>query len=296
MRHNPPGRLRAEPGLSPEDLLEVEKLAADCVAVDGGRLKLEWGILQSRPPDQVNDFLWVSSGNLVGFLGLYGYRQDQIELCGMVGPTARRQGIFSRLFEAAIDELASRGVPQALLVVDRTYQAGAAFARFVGGSIEHSEHRMTLRREPERVDPDLLVRLRQAELADAPFVASCLAEAFAVPIDQLEVEELDALARRFPGTLVFDYANEPVGTVRVDRDGDSAGIYGFAVLPRFQGRGIGRKVLTKLTRDLVAEGMAHVGLEVSCTNDSALHLYTSCGFDVTGTEDYYAVSLPRPKA
>ncbi len=290
----PPGRLRAEPGLGSGDLRAVEKLDAACVAVDGGRLKLEWGVLQSRPPDRVNDFLWMREHGPVGFLGLYGDRPDQAEICGMVHPGARRQGVFSSLFEAATAELEQRRVPQALLVVDRLYASGSCFARHVGGTIEHSEHRMTLRREPAKVVGDPLVTIREAVLGDARFVLSCLTEAFALPTEDLEAEEIEALARRFPGTLVIDYASEPVGTVRVDRSDDAAGIYGFAVLPEFQGRGIGRQVLSTLARDLKAEGVADIGLEVSCTNDAALHLYLSCGFDVMGTEDYYAVSLGRP--
>jgi ribosomal protein S18 acetylase RimI-like enzyme len=261
--------------------------------VDGGRLKLEWGVLRSRPPEQVNDFLWIGPSGLVGFLGVYGYRSDQVEICGMVHPSARRQGVFSRLFEAATAELAGRGVQQVLLVVDRLYGAGSGFARSVGGAIEHSEHRMTLRREPAPVVGDPLVTVRAAELADGPFVVSCLTQAFNFPAD-LEANELETLARRFPGTLVIDYANEPVGTVRVDRGADAAGIYGFAILPGLQGRGIGRQVLSTLARDLRAEGVAQIGLEVSCTNDSALHLYSTCGFDVMGTEDYYAVQLRSP--
>ena len=75
---------------------------------------------------------------------------------------------------------------------------------------------------------------------------------------------------------------------------EAAGIYGFAILPEFQGRGIGRQVLSSLARELRAEGMAQIGLEVSCNNDSALHLYLTCGFDVTGTEDYYAVQPGGP--
>jgi len=80
----------------------------------------------------------------------------------------------------------------------------------------------------------------------------------------------------------------------VDRDYQAAGIYGFAVVPRYQGRGIGRQVLATLARQLKAEGVADIGLEVSVTNDAALRLYLSCGFDVMGTEDYYEVRFePR---
>jgi ribosomal protein S18 acetylase RimI-like enzyme len=212
----------------------------------------------------------------------------------MVHPSARRQGVFSCLFEAAMTEVGKRGVPQALLVVDRTYEAGAGFARSVGGTIEHSEHRMTLRREPAPIIEDPLVTLREARVEDGQFIIDCLAKAFAIPAEEfereVEKEGLETLMARFGGTLVIDYATEPVGTVRVDRDHGAAGIYGFAVIPELQGRGIGRQVLSRLARDLVSEGLG-VSLEVSVTNDTALHLYLSCGFDVMGTEDYYAVAV-----
>jgi len=293
-RKQPPGHLRSGPGLTPEDLRAIEDLAAACVAVDGGRLKLERGVLQSRPQDRVNDFLWMGEHGLVGFLGLYGDRPDQAEICGMVHPGARRQGVFSRLFGAATAELARRAVPQALLVVDRLYESGSRFARHFGGTIEHSEHRMTLRREPADVVADPLVTVREAVPGDARFVLSCLTEAFGLRTEHLGDSQVEALARRFPGTLVVEYANERAGTVRVDRNDRAAGIYGFAVVPRYQGRGIGRQVLSTLARYLKAEGVADIGLEVSVTNDAALHLYLSCGFDVMGTEDYYELRLaPR---
>ncbi len=209
----------------------------------------------------------------------------------MVHPSARRRGVFSRLFDAAITEVAGRNVPQVLLVVDRTYDAGAGFARSVGGTIEHSEHRMTLTREPAASAPDPLVIVRAAGLADGPFVLRCLADAFGVPAGDYERAGLEAFIEREGGTLVIELAGERVGTVRVDRDGDRAGIYGFAVSPEFQGRGIGRQVLASLACDLPAQGVPNVSLEVSCSNDAALRLYLSCGFDVVGTEDYYSVPV-----
>lgn len=290
-RKQPPGLLRADPGLSPEHLGEIEDLAAACIAVDGGRLKLELSALASRPSDLANDFLWTGPDDLIGFLGVYGYRPDQVELLGMVHPSWRRLGVFSRLFEAAMGEVTRRGVPEALLVVDRLYEAGAAFARSVGGTIEHSEHRMVLRNEPAPLEVDPHVSVRRAERGDVPLVIECLAEAFDYPTDLLETEEVDALARRFPGTLVIERTGEIVGTIRVERGGEAAGIYGFAVLPRYQGQGIGRQVLSEIARELVASGVPEVGLEVSCANDSALRLYLSCGFEVMGTEDYYSVAV-----
>ena len=107
-------------------------------------------------------------------------------------------------------------------------------------------------------------------------------------------DDLEALVAQGRGTLVIERADEPVGTVRLDRHGDAVGIYGFAIVPFFQGRGIGRQVLSGLARNLSTEGVTKVSLEVSTANDAALRLYLGCGFDVMGTEDYYAVQVRCP--
>ena len=160
--------------------------------------------------------MWFDEDVLVGFLGIYGYRPDQVELCGMVHPSSRRQGIFSRLFEAAIAEVRLRGVPEALLVVDRLYEGGTAFARHLGAEIEHSEHRMVWRREPAEFTPDPSVKIREATRSDIAFIIKCLTEAFDFPAEALEAEEEDTLARRYPGTYVIERAGELVGTIHVE--------------------------------------------------------------------------------
>ena len=77
------------------------------------------------------------------------------------------------------------------------------------------------------------------------------------------------------------------------RVGDQgAGIYGFAIDPLWQGRGIGRDVLRRVCRQLREEGIRRIGLEVAVDNDHAVGLYTSLGFTLVTTEDYYA--LPSP--
>jgi ribosomal protein S18 acetylase RimI-like enzyme len=82
-----------------------------------------------------------------------------------------------------------------------------------------------------------------------------------------------------------------VGTLRITRDGDEARIYGFAIDPPRQGRGIGGAVLRRVCEQLRAEGAQRIGLEVAVENDRALRLYTSVGFTPFVTEDYFALPL-----
>ena len=78
--------------------------------------------------------------------------------------------------------------------------------------------------------------------------------------------------------------------MRLTREKETGGIYGFAIDPAWQGRGIGSDVLRRICRVLIDEGAHQVGLEVAVDNDRALGLYTSMGFTEVTTEDYYALT------
>ena len=96
-------------------------------------------------------------------------------------------------------------------------------------------------------------------------------------------------------TLIIERDGLVVGTVRISLETDPAGetkqggVYGFAVEPAWQGQGIGRDVLSRVCRQLRAEGASRVGLEVAVDNPAAVGLYTSLGFRPVSTEDYYAL-------
>ena len=71
-------------GLSARALSALSALEKRTVTADGGRLKLEWGTLRTRPGQQVDDLLWWDGDQLLGFLGLYSFDGRTVELAGMV--------------------------------------------------------------------------------------------------------------------------------------------------------------------------------------------------------------------
>lgn len=279
-------------GLSPAALTAIAELERRVVRADGGRLKLEWGNLRARPSDQVNDFLWWADDidhQLLGFCGIYRFGGSDPEIAGMVDPEHRRRGIASSLFDAVAANLRDRAIVRGLLVVPRVSTAGRELAQQRGGVLDHSEHAMVLDGDPTDgpTDPDL--SLRTATVDDAEPVGRILKAAF-----EWTPPDLAGMLSRNTGderTLVVEQRGVPVGTLRITHDGDTGGIYGFAVDPAQQGRGIGRDVLRRSCRILRDEGMRRVGLEVAVENERALGLYTSIGFRPVTTEDYYALSF-----
>jgi ribosomal protein S18 acetylase RimI-like enzyme len=274
-------------GLSARDLRALAELEVRAVAADGGRLKLEWGVLRARAGEDVEDFLWWEADRLLGFLGLYAFGGPTVEIACVVDPSARLRGIATALFDAALPVCRARGYEQALLITPRGSVAGREFALHRKAVLEHSEHALVLLDAPTDGPTDPRIELRTAVPADASAVSRLLGGAFGGPPSDL----LDRSADHSTRTLVVGLDGSVVGTVRLTRDRDSAGVYGFAVDPAWQGRGIGRDVLRRVCRQLRDQGVRRIGLEVAVENDHALGLYTSLGFTQMTTEDYYALPL-----
>lgn len=268
-------------GLSPTALTAIADLERRVVAADGGRLKLEWNALRHRAGQNVEDVLWWDGERLLGFLGIYTHSAPTIELAGMVDPAARRRGIGAALLQAGLGLCQQREHTAVLLVVPRNSVAGHALAEGRGGSLDHCEHALQLLGQPAQVpaDPRVIVRA-------------------ALPVDQQAVRDLLRLgfgwepteaAGHAPDTLVVERDGQLIGTARLIREGDRAGVYGFVIHPDHQGRGIGRDVLHRICRTALADGAAAIDLEVATDNDRALNLYTALGFRPVTTEDYYAL-------
>jgi ribosomal protein S18 acetylase RimI-like enzyme len=272
-------------GLPPRALHALAHLERRAVEVDGGRLKLEWGVLNARTGQDVEDLLWWDGDRLLGFLGLYAFGPPTVELAGVVDPAARRGGIATALLDAALPICRGRGYQQMLLVIPRGSTAGRELALGRGAVLEHSEHALVLLEAPTDGPTDPQITLRTATPADAGEISGLLTGAFGWPPSDVSQRLASDSAR----TLLVEVAGSAVGTVRVTRDEDTGGVYGFAVDPAWQGRGIGRDVLRRVCRQLRDEGVRRIGLEVAVENDRALGLYTSLGFAQVTTEDYYAL-------
>ena len=277
-------------GLPSRALEAIADLERRVVEADGGRLKLEWGRLRGRAGDRVEDLLWWDGDRLLGFLGLYGFGST-IELGGMVAPDARGRGIGGALVDAALPLCRERGARPVLLIVPRPSAAGKRLALRRGGRLDHSEHALVLNGDPNQGPHDPELSLRPATAADRPFVSRLLAIAFGTPEDDEAGDPYMPADSADGRTMVVEVSGSAVGALRITRNGDEAGIYGFAVEPSRQGRGIGRDALRIACEQLRSTGSRRIGLEVAVDNDRALGLYLSVGFTPVITEDYFALPL-----
>jgi ribosomal-protein-alanine N-acetyltransferase len=67
---------------------------------------------------------------------------------------------------------------------------------------------------------------------------------------------------------------------------DEVHILNVAVLPEYQGRGLGSRMMAHLMSTL-PEGTVGATLEVRASNERARHLYEKCGFVAAGVRPHY---------
>ena len=237
--------------------------------------------------DQVRDLLWWEDGRLLGFLGIYGFRPD-----------ASSSPAWSTLTHGAAASAASCSTPRCrsvarprravlLLVVPRTSPGGHEFARSYGMTYEHSEHALTLRRATRQA-------AREPELGPAPGdrrrhpgLSNLYVDGFTTAATSIRPPRQRALAHAADPRE----GDETGRHHRLSRDGARGAIYAFVVDSGWRGSGIGREVLRRVCQDQFDTGADRVDLEVEVENERALGLYTSVGFSMLATDDYYELIL-----
>jgi ribosomal-protein-alanine N-acetyltransferase len=131
--------------------------------------------------------------------------------------------------------------------------------------------------------------LRRMRWWDIPEVAALDRELF--PYSSWSVEQFWGELAHVPDTRWYAVHDDSegvdgyVGLNAVPPEGEVATI---GVAPRSQGRGLGRALLDALVEEARRRGVAWLFLEVLDTNEPALALYGSAGFESQGRRrDYY---------
>ena len=272
--------------LTTKQLQDIENLQKECEAHDHIQLKLNWEMLTSRDSDQL-DFLHYENDELVAFLGLYPFGST-VEVCGMVKPSERRKKHFFTMFQQAMLISKQKAFKKILLNAPASSLEAKAFLVKHGAIYGFSEHQMHWQEKPlAEVNG---VSIRKANIEDLDMRVRLSVEGFDLTEEDARSMESRANEERDTDMLMIEVHDETVGKIRVTRENGEAWIYGFSILPAYQGKGIGRKVLTKIVKEQTELGHS-VHLEVETKNAHALCLYESIGFKIVHAQDYYTYKL-----
>jgi GNAT superfamily N-acetyltransferase len=167
----------AKEQLSAADFELIGKLEAECKKYDSVALKINWGMLQTRESGAPSDFFYEVDGETIAYLELDGFGEN-FELTGVVLPTFRRQGIFSKLLDVALTEVRKRSAKKLLLVNYRASYAGTEFVRTKDYEYGFSEYRMEANAASMPPLPTGELGLAKVRHEDIPELARLLGASF----------------------------------------------------------------------------------------------------------------------
>jgi len=276
--------MRSKKMLTNQQITEIKTLQEIC-EIDGGfQLKLNFDMLENRSGNLKEDFFYYKDGRLVGFLGSYGFG-NKIELCGMVHPNYRQQGIFSSLITSGLDEAKQRGFSKILLNAPAKSNTAKTFLQNVPCTFYCAEHQMKWHQNDLIEDDRITVR---PSVSSEDEEAEVLLEISGFGMSEIEAREMQKMISEQSSEqkLIIEVEGKIAGKMRVSELNGEAWIYGFAVFPELRGKGIGRRALSHVVKMELAKGFP-VFLEVEAKNARALTLYESCGFKTYHSQNYY---------
>jgi ribosomal protein S18 acetylase RimI-like enzyme len=274
--------------LTQKQLQEIKSLQEICEVAGGFHLKLNDDMLANRSENRKDDFFHYEDGQLAGFLGCYGFG-SKVEICGMVHPDYRRKGIFTKLLAAGIEEAKKQGAEKILLNAPTGSDSAKGFLKNIPCEFYVAEYQMKWEPTELTEDPSIIVR---QSVSPEDFEAEIQLEVLCFGFKEEDAREFERELRdsRTEEMLIIEAEGKIAGKMRVSPTNGESWIYGFAVYPELQGRGIGRKALSKVVMMEHEKGQS-IFLEVEAKNAHALRLYESCGFRSYHSQDYYKYQL-----
>ncbi|MCG1023548.1 GNAT family N-acetyltransferase [Sutcliffiella horikoshii] len=270
--------------LTKDQLKQIKELQSACEKEGEFELKLNEDMLETRDDNSKEDFFHYEDGHLVGFLGCYGFG-NKVEMTGMVHPDYRRKGIFTKLFAEAVGEVKKQENTTILLNAPSSSASAKKFLDSIPCTFEMAEYQMKWEAGELFEATSIIIRPSSSQEdmeAEINLEMACFgfteqeARSFNQRMKQLNSEDM----------YIIEAEGRTAGKIRVSETNGEAWIYGFAVFPELQGKGIGRKALSKVVKMETAKGFP-VFLEVEARNAHALKLYESCGFRSYHSQDYY---------
>lgn len=279
--------------LSKSELKEIKNLSIISHNVDGFKTKLYWNILEDRKLPEYDDFLLYVEGNLAAYVGVFAFKEEEVELAAIVHPKYRQQGYFKSLLAEAFAELSRRNFKKCLIICNREADIAIQIVKKLNTSFSHSEYEMVSKKTPEFTNLPKL-ELREYTHEDILDLAQMDAVCFNSSLDKMVFRFINSMGEKNRKVYVALYEGEKIGKAHLRFDEKNhAYIHDLCILPTHRRKKFATALVIQLMEMLQQKKINRIYLDVEGKNVSAIKLYEQCGYEVTAIHDFWIYDLTQ---
>lgn len=276
--------------LSTEQRHDLALLRLSCQAVDGNTIPIYPELLASERMYAAN-FLYYDQGHIIGFLAVFFFYEQAVEISLLIHPDWRKKGIARQLFKASLPLLEQEAV--ASVYFSRPQGLPSAALKACGLGYSSSEYRLSLTDKKTALAATTLV-IRQANLADLEALCALDEACFGPDLDN-EVQLKTLVQAPNYVLLLGEMAGCVLAKVHLCIQDDALILSNLAVMPTAQRQGYGRALIEASIARMSALQKTKLSLDVESKNARALNLYLQCGFQIENACDYFIIDFLKLK-
>ncbi len=272
-----------------QDLLELQSL---CVKQDGNSPNLYTHIL-NQPRTLPAALLAYERSRLVGFLSVFFFYEESVEISLLVAPNARKKGLAKQLLRSIIPLIQTYQFPT--LIFSSPAGLNDDWLSGLGFTYQHSEYHMVRKNLNPFLNPEPPCSIRLMQESDIPAL---------IHLDEVCFSKQQVESQERFNYLINDKAyqifvilenDHPVAKAHLRWENHGATLSDIAVLPALQGQGLGTALIAHCINVALSDGKPDIRLDVETKNERALGLYTRLGFLTENSCDYWKIGITQLK-
>lgn len=233
--------------------------------------------------------LYYENNALVGFLSVFFFYDDAVEISLMVHPAYRRKGIARQMIQQIEPLILAQGYNN--LVFCNPARLNDKWLKKLGFSFQHSEYFMERDNLNPLLDYNKSLTYRLATPEDIPVLCALDEVCFPDKSQNLVARFEQIMSERDYDVILALLDNRPIGKSHIRWQPKCATLSDIAILPAEQGKGLGTALIAYCINLALSEGKSDVNLDVETHNKKALELYIRLGFHVSNACDYWLIRI-----
>lgn len=274
--------------LNEKQLQDLEHLKLSTKSADGSIPNLYMHLLQ-QPRTLPTISLYYEQEQLIGFLSIYFFYEDAVEIALLVEPKARRKGIAKQLLQQMLTLVQKHNYSK--LIFSSPAHLNERWLPELGFSYRHSEYYMERHNLTPLLDHHKKLNFQTATVEHIPQLCLLDEACFHKTKAELEPRFNHIISDRSYQIILAFEKNQLVGKAHLRWQNTGATLSDIAIFPDRQGQGLGTALIAHCINYALSEGKPHLNLDVETHNQKALELYTRLGFFTQNACDYWEIGL-----